>query len=339
VRTSFSAVEDAAPNGKDYDKDFDLESFRFYSGGQLRKGLALEFNAEYETSANGDEDVRVLDAVVKLELSETFNVWAGRMLPPSDRANLSGPYFLNSFDFPFVQQYPNKFAGRDNGIAYWGQVGEGSFKWQGGVFEGNDSDANDGDSLLYAGRLTLNLWEPEAGFYNSSTYYGGKDVFAIGLVAMTQESGASFMQGGVPVEGDFMGWSVDVLLEKKLVPGVLSLEGAYYDYDREGIGTVMNEGAGYFAVASWLFPGHIGSSWLQAQVQPLVRYQRFNAEGSTQLFHASAHERYDVGVNFILDAHNARLSFVFSRDRFDQGLTAGGADWSNIFKVGLQVQI
>jgi len=351
LRTSFAAVEDGAPSGSDYSKDFDLESFRFYTGGQLFKYLSLEFNAEYD----GDQEVRVLDGVVKLEYSNLLNVWAGRFLPPSDRANLSGPYYLNSFDFPFVQQYPAIFAGRDEGAAYWGQIGEGMFKWQAGFFEGSDSVGNDDDNLLYTGRLTLNLWDPEPGYYNSSTYYGEKDVFAIGLVGMRQTDGSSTATGltdglGNPLtdgmgnqligiqDGDFTGWNVDLLVERNLDIGVLTLEGAYYDYDRDDLGNVANEGDGYFLVASWLLPNEIGPAGLKGKLQPLVRYQRFDPEASG----GDDHTRLDVGLNYVIDGHNARISFVYSRDDGapGPGFTPGQElDDRNIFKIGLQIQL
>jgi len=342
VRTSFSAMEDSAPSGSDFSKDFDLESFRLYTGGQLFKYMSVEFNAEYD----GNQEVRVLDGVVKLEYAEKFNLWAGRFLPPSDRANLSGPYYLNSFDFPFVQQYPAIFAGRDEGIAYWGQMGEGMFKWQAGLFEGNSDPGNDDDNLLYSGRLTLNLWDPEPGYYNSSTYYGEKDVFAIGLVGMKQKEGSSSlitpgtaMTSPVIQDGDFTGWNVDLLIEKNLDQmGVFTLEGAYYDYDRDDVGSVANEGDGYFVVASWLMPGEIGPEGLKGRLQPILRYQEFDPEAGS----ADEHTRFDIGLNYIMDGHNARLSFTYSRDDGAPGaaLVPGlEQDDRNLFKLGLQIQL
>ena len=349
VRTSFTAAEDGAPSRDDFSKDFDLESFRLYTGGQLSKNLALEFNAEY----NGDQEVRVLDGLAKLNLGEQFNIWAGRFLPPSDRANLSGPYYLNSFDFPFVQQYPAIFAGRDEGAAYWGQVGEGMFKWQLGAFEGDstnqdvDGSNQDGD-LLYSGRLTFNFWDPEPGYYNSSTYYGDKDILALGLVYMYQNDGAGqlVMPDTAPVtspseavidEGDFRGWNVDFLMERKLDAGVLTLEGAYYDYDLDDNGSLSNEGDGYFGVLSFLFPGEFGVGDLKARLQPLVRYQLFDPE----LSGGEKHSRVDFGLNFIIDQHNTRLSLTVSRD--EDSPTAMGPgfelDDRTIFKLGLQVQL
>jgi hypothetical protein len=348
VRTSFTAAEDGAPSRDDFSNDFDLESFRLYTGGQLSKNLAAEFNAEY----NGDQEVRVLDGLAKLNLGEKFNIWAGRFLPPSDRANLSGPYYLNSFDFPFVQQYPAIFAGRDEGAAYWGQVGEGKFKWQFGAFEGDSTNSDpegsneDGD-LLYSGRLTLNFWDPEPGYYNSSTYYGDKNILAIGLVGMYQNDGASRVimpdtaapdtQSNAVIDtGDFTGWNVDFLLERKLDAGVFTLEGAYYDYDRDDNGNVFNEGDGYFGVVSFLFPGEFGVGDIKAKLQPLIRYQLFDPEIGA----AEEHGRFDFGLNFIIDQHNTRLSLIVSRDE-DSPTGTPGVELDNrtIFKLGLQIQL
>jgi hypothetical protein len=348
VRTSFTAAEDRSPSRDDFSKDFDLESFRLYTGGQLTKSIAAEFNAEY----NGDQEVRVLDGIVKLGFGDKLNLWAGRFLPPSDRANLSGPYYLNSFDFPFVQQYPAIFAGRDEGAAYWGQMGEGMFKWQFGAFEGDSTNSDpegsneDGD-LLYSGRLTLNLWDPEPGYYNSSTYYGEKNILAIGLVGMYQNDGASSVitpdtaapddQSNAVIDtGDFRGWNVDFLLERKLDVGVLSLEGAYYDYDRDDNGNVFNEGDGYFAVVSWLLPSEFGIDAFKFRLQPLIRYQLFDPE----LGSAEEHGRVDFGLNFILDGHNTRLSLTVSRDEDSPTGTAGQElDDGTIVKLGFQIQL
>ncbi len=49
---------------------------------------------------------------------------------------MSGPFFINGWDYPFVSNYPGSFEGRDDGVAYWGQSGGGQFKWQFGLFNG-----------------------------------------------------------------------------------------------------------------------------------------------------------------------------------------------------------
>src|SRR3569832_2234506 len=190
LRTSFNMIKDAAPDGTSRSKDFKLDDARLYIGGQLHELIGFELNTETQTTSDpaATESIRVLDAVLKFGFNDYFNIWIGRFLPPSDRSNLSGPFYLNSWNFPLVKRYPAIFAGRDDGAAIWGQFGKGFFKYQVGAFQGLGTTGavpNQKDSLLYTGRLPLNLWDPEPGYYNSSTYYGAKNVLALGLVAMS----------------------------------------------------------------------------------------------------------------------------------------------------------
>lgn len=334
LRTSFDMIKDAAPDGKSRSKDFSLDSIRLYVSGQFHDAITYEFNTERETTAAGTEDIRVLDGVVKFGLSDYVNIWAGRFLPPSDRSNLSGPYYLNSWNFPFVQMYPNIFAGRDDGAAVWGQIGGGKFKYQVGAFQGQGATTtapapalppNQKQDLLYAGRLTLNLWDPEPGYYNSSTYYGAKNVLALGLVAMTQSNAV----GTKAKPGDFKGWNVDLLAERNLgASGTPTLEGAYYNYDNASLAP---EGNGYFVVASYLLADKIGGEKLKGQLQPLVRYQSFKNKGTA----TGTHSRYDIGLSYIIDGHNARITADYFKDK---PATAGAVKVDG-FQIGLQFQL
>ena len=55
---------------------------------------------------------------------------------PTDRSNISGPYWITSYDFPFTSAYPSIFAGRDEGAMIWGETGGegGHFKYAVGAF-------------------------------------------------------------------------------------------------------------------------------------------------------------------------------------------------------------
>ncbi|MEO5656986.1 MAG: porin [Nitrospiria bacterium] len=328
LRTSFNAIEGQAPDGTSRSKDFALDSARLFVSGQMLRSVSFEFNTEIGDDAGagiGGGDVEIMDAVLKFAVNDYFNVWAGRFLPPSDRSNLSGPYYLNSWDFPFVQNYPNLAVGRDNGAAIWGQINKGQFKYQVGAFEGLGDIAagpNQSDSLLYAGRLVLNLWDPEPGYYNSSTYYGDMKVLAFGLTAMAQSDAV----GTAATPGDFSGWSLDVLAESELGgAGVGTIEGAYYDYDTDNIAASIPQGNGYFLLVSYLLPQKMGAG----KLQPIVRYQSFETDPANV-----EHTRMDFGLNYIISGHNARISALFFSD--DPG---GAASDFNGFKLGLQFQI
>lgn len=307
LRSTFRSTE-TSPGSETYSKDFNLESVRLYVNAQLHKDFQAEVNTEYD----GSGDIMVLDAVVKYQPSPYFNIWMGRHLTPSDRANLDGPYFLNAYDYPgLVSRYPGIFAGRDNGVSFNGEVQGGKFKYAFGVYEGSSSVGST-DTLLYAGRVVANFLDPESGFYNSSTYYGEKDVLALGFAIQHQSD--VVLVAGTPEA--FTGYNFDLLFEKKLSEmGVVSIEGAFYDYDLQG---TTGDGSAFLAQGAYLFNKEVGIG----KFQPMVRYQDFRDVSIL-----------DTGVNYIIRGHSARLNFTYSR--MDPGF---GPSKSNQFTFGTQFQ-
>lgn len=308
MRTSFNSVEDGAPSGEDRSADFELDNLRLYVNGQAHEYVYMTFNTERDA----DDEIRVLDAIARFELSDVFNVWIGRMLPPSDRSNLDGPYYLNIWDFPEVQAYPTIFAGRDDGVAYWGQLGGGKLKWQLGAFEGPTTQDDD---VLFAARATYNYWDPEPGYYTSSTYYGDKEILALGGAVQTQDGNTA--------------WNIDGLMETKLGGGVVSLEGAYYDYDElGGLGTPAPDATGtksdgWFVLGGYLFPQRVGIG----RFQVLARY----TDGSVD--NGPDGDIVDVNLNYIIAGHDARVSLVYQKP---DGDLFGDND---VIRLGVQVQI
>jgi len=335
LRSSFAIAEEGAPNGTSTSSGTSLENMRLYTIAKVHENISVEFNTELSNgnstaSLDADQTVRVLDAVAKFSI-KGFDVWAGRFLPPSDRSNLDGPYFLNAFDFPVVQAYPALFAGRDNGVAIMKEYNGGQFKWSYGFFEGRTGNTNGStnpdqtDNLLHAVRATINFWDPEPGYYTTSAYYGAKDVLAIGLVYQHEEDGA----GTATSAGDFNGWSVDALMEKKLSnSGVVNLEGAYYNYDLDDrVDASLTQGQGFFVLGSYLFPKKLG--W--GKIQPYARYQNFDRDTKTN--DGGRRDRSEGGFNYIIDGQNAKINVSYFVDR---GVTAGA---QNTFKIGVQFQL
>jgi len=323
LRSGVTFTENGASSGEDYSKTIAMQSIRLYFGGKLHENISLEFNTEMG-DCGGESCVRVLDAVAKINVSEAFNIWAGRFLPPSDRSNLSGPYYGNQWAFPMVQMYPAIFAGRDDGLAIWGKFADGMVKYQLGAFKGATGESNTQDAPLVSGRLTLNFWDAEGGYYNNSTYYGEQDTLALGLVVMQQSDAF----GTADVRGSRLAWNVDFLLEKKLDAGVPTLEAALYNYSAEGI-SVANaatyQGMGYFVTASWLLSGTQGPGTLQ----PKVRYSALMPEENAGL----EATRIDAGFDYVISGHNARISLVYGTTTVD------GGDAANAIDLGFQVQL
>lgn len=346
LRASVRMTEDAAPNGSTFSKDLGIESARMYLSGSMLGFINFELNTELD----GADDVHILDAVGKFEPHPYFNVWAGRFLPPSDRSNLDGPYYLNVWDFPFVQNYPAIFAGRDDGVAVWGQAGDGVFKWQFGAFEGTQGEPNTRDDVLWTGRLVLNVLDPEPGYYNSSTYYGAKDVLGFGIAGMFQENAT----GTVSNRKDFAAFNLDVLFEKKLgedlvgdvagiTDGVFTAEGALYLYDDDNLdevvagpgetlfGDTTRQGTSGFVSFAYLIPNELAiGKWVKGKFQPFFRYQGYNR--SNKDVSGSFSQGIDIGTHFVMNGHNARIAIAYQ----NRDLNVGGA--LDTFLIGAQLQ-
>jgi hypothetical protein len=350
MRTSFTSAEDGSPDGDSRSSDFELDSIRLYMGAQLNKYIKATFNTE----KTGDGEVQVIDAIAQFELADEFNIWAGQMLPPTDRSNLDGPYYLLAWGYPTVLNgYPSYAVGRDKGLLAWGKVFDKKVVYSVGAFEGHNNYeglSSESDNLLYAGRLAINFLDPELApaYYTGSTYYGAADIFTIGLVAQQQSDGV----GTAAVKGDYSAYSVDVLFETKDTgSGSVTLEGAYYDTDTDDTVDVapgtggknsggLTQGKSYLLGAAYLFPQKVG--W--GQFQPYVRFQKFDRDEvlgtgdpvAPQQFGADV-KRYDIGVNYVIAGPNAKISATYTKDEFEVDGVDDDND-TNMFVLGVQLQ-
>lgn len=328
LRTSFQSVENGAPDGS-RSKDFNVNEAWLLTNGQLMgeygalESVDFTFNADINPAAGTaqeQEQLRMLDATIDFNFGSTHNIKVGRILTPTSRANMDGPLFTGTWYFPGALEigtYPVAFAGRDDGIAYWGTVLDQSLKYQIAAVEGFTPGGNSPDNLLYAGRVTYNVLDPEPAYVNASTYYGSKDILAFSAAFQT-ESGA-FSNGA----GDYSSYNAEMLYEVPLENGhVPTLELSYQDYDKDGFGTATGEGSGYYAVAGY----KVGS------FRPHARYQEFEPEASGQ----ANVERIDAGVDYLLNGHSGKVTATYT-DNFGNAQSSGTQN--SAFNLGLQFQI
>jgi len=126
LRTSFVHTDNQGPAQDP--SDFNVDNIRLYADGTILPFLKFTARTEYSgsPSANGgggDNSLQLLDAIARFEFNDHLNIWAGRFLAPTDRANLYGVFYNNDtrpFNDGVQDGYPSEFAGRDNGVAYWG---------------------------------------------------------------------------------------------------------------------------------------------------------------------------------------------------------------------------
>jgi hypothetical protein len=278
--------------------------------------------------------IAIEDAIIQIEPDDLFHLWIGRMLVPSDRSNFSGPWHVSPWFYPgfFSPTYlvasgtavgagigpplgPRQGpVGRNDGATVWGQYGGGLFKYYVGMFDLQDA----GVAPLYSGRLSLSLLNPEPGYFNASTYYGGKDIVGIGLGYQFQANGSRV---GTAAPADFSEVNVDVLAEKNFgTSGVGTVEGAFYKY----FGDNELYDFSYFALVSYLTPDKIGPG----KIQPLLRLQqaKFKASG------ADTQTIFDVQAGYIVEGFKARFAIGYENTSF------GNGNKGNAIYLGAQVQ-
>lgn len=321
-------VENANGNFRDR---YRTDNARLYLNGQIHKYVKFEVNTEcfwcFNASGGSPRPLyTILDAIGKFEYNDQFNLWGGRMLVPTTRAELSGPYYQATHD-PFKTPFfPADFSthfgaggggryGRDNGGTFFGRIKPGfipgELQYAGGVYRGlsskNGLGPNQDDDPKWAGRVVYNWLNPEhnPGYYNSSTYYGkAGDVLATAFAFAYQDNGA----GSRANRSDFLGLTTDLLFEKVMPQNlgvfttIFEYKHFYADYDIAAFSDpdcfCIFDGQSWSITGLYLLPGKIGIG----QFQPYGRYT------SVQPDNSSNREEVEAGMNYIIDGFNARLS-------------------------------
>lgn len=336
LRASFVSTESDDPTALDV-ADFSLNSFNIYLNSKITEKIKFSFSSEISntTASTGATTtaVTVQDAIAQFELDPKFNIWAGRFLAPTDRANSYGPYFSNNWNFandgaqdgyPFIDRF-----GRADGVAYWGDFAD-MVKVSAGVFD-IPSTLNNND-VMAAARVQVDFWDFEPGYYINGTYLGDKDILAIGA-ATNRVNGTSASD-------------VDFLMEKKVGNGgAFTVEGEYIVYDGLGgyglpaqnldpavtdtVAASYTDGDSWFLTASYLLGEPIGPGKLQL----LGKFGTTTYEDGLTTGEDLEMDTTEVNVNYILKSFNARVSLFYLGKAYSSD---AAADTSSI---GLGVQL
>lgn len=335
------ALNDGIPNAANQANQVNI---RPLFSGQLTDAIGFTFNMETNQSS-----VQVLDAIVQLKVADEFQVWAGQHIPAMERNNFNGPFYNNGWNLPIqVQTLPFDIAGRDRGVTFWGLVAGGVVKYHASMVDliqpsaatqGVDPDVGVRGAKLanarYAGRITLNLLDPENYYYTSGTYYGAQDTLAIGAVYQYQK-GVKHIDGS-DADNDLGAFAADLLYEQNLKDsGTITVNAGYWNYGGTGANYVPNQGTtnapgvagpgygeqSFLAAASWLTPSKVGIG----HIQPNVTVQVGDYDNTMVVI--------DAGIGYIIDGFNHRWHLNYRH------LDAGGdADPLDMLQLGAQLQL
>jgi hypothetical protein len=279
----------------------------------------------------------IQDLIVKFEPHELFNIWVGRMLVPFDRANLSGPWFINYWMmrgvFPRVPgvvppPYGIKSGsfGRDQGVAAWGQVAGGKFKYYAGAY-GLDNQSVDAHPMV-AGRLVLNLLDPEPGYFNQSAYHGERDILAFGVGGQYQKGGSVTV---IPASefGDLKNATVDFLFDKKLGSQAVTLDASAYFADRlQPLSRLYVVGLGYTSPP--VGPGRL---------VPAVRAQIGTVPEDRAVLLDREFLQFDGYVSYVIKSHFAKImaGAFWTRTRLRSAMPSDPSAYARGIQFGVQL--
>lgn len=312
MQTSFVNTE---TTGSPTTDQFELNHIRLYVNGPVTENIKFMFNTDYDSVTN---KIGVLDAVAQFEFSPQVNVWVGRFLPPSDRANLYGPFYSHEwavYSDGIQDGYPFVFQGRDNGVMYWGTFAK-KVKLSAGVFDGGSSTGN--RKILGAARVQIDFWDPEDGYYLNGTYYGDKNLLAIG--------------GATQVQDGHTATTADFLMEKKLSnAGVVSVESEYSDYNRlGGYEALYAKSQGVYGLGSYLFPKVVKMGKISGKFEVLGKYAK--AEYTHATTPSFDQKTTEVNFNYVIKQFKARVMSFYKDTRYNRVEP-------NFWQVGVGLQI
>ena len=324
----YQTIEGAAPGGG-ATSDFMARRAYFYVTGKVVPTVSVFAHIAADRVGQAGLDnpglglgsgIAVRDAWIAWEPDPALRVQLGRMYVPFTRAfGTESTFTLLGVDLPYGQGgergtlfYASK-VGRDDGLVVWGTPFDGVLQYRLGLMEGVESGANPADSLRFAGRVSVNLLDPETAWFNRGTYLGEKKVLAIGAgIDMQQDLR---LTAGSAATTDSLAWTADVFFDYPVGRGAVTVEASWTDagaltqalpYASLHTG---DEAELRYLSGGYLIPGAIGPG----RLQPFARWEEVEGpDGQTTATPV-------LGLNYFLRGHDLKVCFDVARIDPDAG--------------------
>jgi hypothetical protein len=318
-----------------------LRRIRVLIGGTLFGDLDYFFDTDSPNlfKAAGD-GVKGSSAMVVQDAFATYKIYkdmvkidAGYMLPSLSHNALQGAgtlygldYFANSFLHSNVFDTAVAPVGRDFGVQLRGLLLDGLIEYRVGMFQGKRNaeisapPATAGgpagavenvvgrDVFRIAGRLQVNLLDPENGFFYSGTYLGAKRILSIG--------GAYDFQYETP--SSYKYWTVDGFLDLPVGPGAVTAQANLAQWNGGSLDAAFTKRTAVMAEAGYRIA--------DLKLSPIGRFEKLWVPGTGGAADVTE-TRFGGGLALWHHGHNSNLKAFYIRV---QPTTAGTKDYSLI---------
>lgn len=239
--------------------------------------------------------------------SNAFLLVAGLQLIPLCRNCLGSAVTLLPIDYSsysFLQSGPTgSSVGRDVGFQAKGYLADNRIEYRAGLFSGarlnNAAGVQTGsNSLRGAGRIQVQLLEPEAPTYSyAGTYLGRRKILAVGA--------------GIDGQSNYKAWAADAFLSYPFGTNGMTAQANYIHYD----------GGAFFAGLPRQNTIEIegGYHFTDLKFSPFAKFESRNVDDAFALTAANQDERrFQVGAAYYVMGHNLNLKAAYTRGTLSQ---------------------
>jgi hypothetical protein len=362
----FSSTNSQADANQDHEEKFDLRRARLWLEGNVTKWFKFFIQMGNNIGPGTDnetEDVLLIDGFINLHLHDFAQIIMGEHMAPAGREHLTTSAAMMAIDRPGITGY-NLTWGlnggavfntaafedgnldlegdaniRDIGATLFGSTSLNEFvhaKYYIGAYNGIQFRNNDEDKERVTARVQLNLFDPEPGYYNLSTYLGKKKTIAIGASIDHQQRIARDTATNDNI--NYIWYSIDAFADIPVGPGSTTFEAGYSNLDLEDSTSLRDsasgppknaketEGKGFYVQSGYYLEN--------LNIQPWALFERWYSDASDDVGSWSA---WRVGLSYFFKGHNANIKVGFEQFRADEKI--GGTDDKDFetFLIGFYV--
>lgn len=313
--------------------EFKVRRARIRLNGKVNKHVSAFLQTELGSGAGGSgADVRLIDAFVNVKYDNWTQFIMGINMSPANRQNLTSSGGLMAIDRPGVvyksltwggralHTFANRtfgdsaaglsadFAVRDVGLTFFGSgdTGENAHvKYYLGLYDGISAAGE--DSERFTGRVQVNFFDAEPGYYNLSTYLGKKKTLGFGA-SYDSQSDVTFDSAMSLVDYGYT--SLDAFVEWPAGDGAITAEAAFSELDFDDAPGLENaQGDGFYAQV-----GYYVNMW-----QPWVEYETWSSDDAADV---GSFDTIRLGITRFFKGHNANIKLGY--EMFDADTMIGG---------------
>lgn len=340
-------------DGDETTSEFNFRRNRLALMGAYGKHLGLYVQTEYNedinigpfsvTDGDNDNEMRMLDAVLRFKYNDAVNFWLGKYKYSFSRENLEACEMPLTLDRSLLIRAPLASDGtRDKGVTLWGNLFNDIFQYRLEAMNGrNDSTSSPESAFRYGARAHVSLLDPENGHGYKGTYMGEKKVLTLGAAYQMEKDVAYSDTVAKTGAVDYDAWTVDLFFEYPVDGvGTFTVSGAYADYDLDDAYQGLNPDVLTLGLNGEKNGGYVKIGYMLPNL-PLQFFARSESWSFANFENVMDQEVdwYGGGFNYYFRGQDLKLTMELSKVDFDKEGVFGGSKTEDFTTFTTQLQV